>query len=465
MVTHCVSRLLPLIVSPLFSFILDVPSARAESMQSAVHAAVTTNPKAQAGKENVKASALELLQLEEDFMPRLSLYGDAGAQYFDDPTRLSPQDNRRTRFGREIGLAAEVTLFDGYRRANRVYRNSARVDESIFKLLDASETLALNAVEAYIDVIRHTDLLGVADQNIRRHVEISRSVKKLVKVGRLSSSDEFEIDEQLLAARLSRLEVKQALENAKVRYETVIGHKPTANMSVPNVRELPDTLRELLIRSVSNNFRVRLADTRIQQSKYQAGINRSDELPELKLRAGIRHGSDLDGLSGSESDAFVGLQLNWDLYAGGRKARRSALSRRTSEALAERAEVVREVQELTSRDWISYGTGIERTVLLGNQRAAARKAADQYQMQFDGGTRSLLDVLDAERTFFNVRFEEVSAKASLAFSQFRLLATQSQLATYFGARPADVPLMPNYEKRARAGRPAAIFNTEIRALE
>ena len=237
-------------------------------MQSAVHAAVTTNPKAQAGKENVKASALELLQLEEDFMPRLSLYGDAGAQYFDDPTRLSPQDNRRTRFGREIGLAAEVTLFDGYRRANRVYRNSARVDESIFKLLDASETLALNAVEAYIDVIRHTDLLGVADQNIRRHVEISRSVKKLVKVGRLSSSDEFEIDEQLLAARLSRLEVKQALENAKVRYETVIGHKPTANMSVPNVRELPDTLRELLIRSVSNNFRVRLADTRIQQSKY-----------------------------------------------------------------------------------------------------------------------------------------------------------------------------------------------------
>jgi adhesin transport system outer membrane protein len=64
-----------------------------------------------------------------------------------------------------------------------------------------------------------------------------------------------------------------------------------------------------------------------------------------------------------------------------------------------------------------------------------------------------------------VRFEGISAEASLSFSQFRMLAAQSRLAGFFGARPADVPLIPNYEKRARQGKPTAIFNTEIRALE
>lgn len=438
----------------------------AESMKDAVRAAVTMNPTGQAGREDVRASALELLQLKEDYMPRLSLNGQVGAEYFDDPTRLTPADNKETRFAREIGVTAEVTLFDGYRRANRVYRNSARVDEAIFGLLDASETIALNAVEAYIDVIRHRSLMHVAEQNIRKHQKIARQVRELVQAGRLSSSDEFEIDERLLAARIARLEIQQALADANARYEAVVGHAPKNKMSIPQVRDLPDNKAHLVTTAVRENFRLRLADTRINQNKYETGIATSDELPQVNLRAGVRYGADLDGLGGNESDAFVGLQLNWDFYAGGRQARRAALNHRTAEETAKRAQIVRDVQELAARTWNSYTTNIERAILLDRQLSAARRTADQYEQQFLGGTRSLLDVLDAEQTYFNVRFEEISAEASLAFSQFRMLAAQSRLAGFFGARPADVPLIPNYEERARSsGRPASIFNTEIRALE
>lgn len=440
-------------------------TAFAETMKSAVNAAVTSNPTGQAGRADVRASALELLQLEEDYKPRLSLTARAGAEYFDDTARLTPADNRETRFAREIGVTGEVVLFDGHRRANRVYRNSARVDESIFGLLDASETIALNAVEAYIDVIRHHDLMHVADHNIRKHRQIARQVRELVDAGRLSSSDQFEIDERLMAARLAKLDIQQSLADAKARYEAVIGHKPKGNMAVPHVPHLPANKRELIITAVRENFRVREADTRVRQKEYQEGIDTADELPQVSFRAGLRHGSDLDGLGGDESDAFAGVYLNWDFYAGGRKARRSALRHRTAEETARRAQTVREIQELAARSWNAYTTNIERAVLLQRQLSAARKAADQYEKQFVGGTRSLLDVLDAEQTYFNVRFEGISAEASLSFSQFRMLAAQSRLAGFFGARPADVPLIPNYEKRARQGKPTAIFNTEIRALE
>ena len=180
----------------------------------------------------------------------------------------------------------------------------------------------------------------------------------------------------------------------------------------------------------------------------------------------MRHGREVSGTTGSESDAFVGLRMDWEFYAGGRDARRRALQYRTSEAAAERDEVRREVFEMAERTWHAFDANIERVVLLDRRLAAARKTSEQYQQQFQGGQRSLLDVLDAERTYFNIRFERVSAQSSYTFSQYRLLASQGMLAKHFKLSHANVALAPDFKERAtRAKRPAAIFNTEIRALE
>lgn len=438
----------------------------AESLRDAVRTAVTTNPTGRAANADVKASALELLQLRGDYQLRLLLHGEAGAEQYDDPDRLTPADNRDTKFSREIGLTAELTLFDGYRRANSIYRNASRLDEAIFGLLDASETMALNAVEAYIDLVRHGSLLEVASRNIARHQEIARQIDDLVDGDRLPVSARFEIQERLLAARLSRLEVERALADARARYRSVIGHDPGRTLPVPSVTGLPMTKSEMVLHSLRNSFRLKGSGQKIAQTRFQSGITTADEKPQVTLQAGVRAGRDVGGTSGSESDAFVGVRLDWELFAGGRDARRRALQQRTLQAEAERQKVVREVREMAERSWNAYHTSIERTVLLDRRVSAARKTSDQYQDQFGAGTRSLLDVLDAERTFFNVMFENVSAKASFTFNQYRMLAAQSRLAAHFDIEPADVPLEPDFTARAQnAPRAAAIFQTEIRALE
>ncbi len=438
----------------------------AETLQDAVRAAVTANPTGRAANADVKASALELLQLRRDFQPRLRLHGEVGAQRYDDPERLAPDDNRDTKFNREIGLTAELTLFDGYRRTNRIYRNASRLDEAIFGLLDASETMALNAVETYVDVARHARLLEVANRNIARHNEIARQVDDLVDGDRLPVSARFEVQDRLLAARLSRLDVERAMADARARYRAVIGHDPGGMRPVPAVENLPLTKEDLVLRSLRNSFRLKESGQKIAQTRFQHAITTADEKPQVTLQAGVRAGRDIGGTSGSESDAFVGVRLDWELFAGGRDARRRALQARVLEAEAERQKVVREVREMAERSWNAYHTSIERTVLLDRRVAAARKTSAQYRDQFRAGTRSMLDVLDAERTFFNVLFDNVSAKAAFTFNQYRMLAAQSRLAAHFGIEPADVPLEPDFTARAQdARRATAIFDTEIRALK
>jgi adhesin transport system outer membrane protein len=441
-------------------------SVYAITLEEAVRAAVTTNPTARAAESGVQASAMELLQLEGEYRPTLNLYGEIGGTYFDDADRLNVIDQRDTKIYREVGIVGELTLFDGYRRANRVYQNAAALDGAIFRLYDASETMALNAVEAYIDVIRHRQLLEVTAQNIARHRQIIRQVDDLVNAGRLPTSTGFEAQERLLAAQMSRVEVQQALYDANARFLSVVGEDPDHHMHVPMVRDVPLNKREFVIRSVRNNFRLKQFENNILQREFEVGIVTADERPQVRLQAGVRHGREVSGTSGSESDAFVGVRVDWEFYAGGREARERALQHRTSEARAERDAVRREVFETAERTWHAYDANIERTVLLSRRLSAARKTADQYQEQFQAGSRSLIDVLDAERTIFNVRFEQVSAQASFTFSQYRLLASQSLLAKRFNVTSANVALNPDFVSRATtARRPQAIFNTEIKALE
>ncbi|MEL6646994.1 MAG: TolC family protein [Pseudomonadota bacterium] len=441
-------------------------AAHAITLEEAVRAAVTTNPTSRAADANVQASAMELLQLEREYMPSVSLYGEIGGTYFDDADRLNVIDQRDTKIYREVGIVGELTLFDGYRRANLVYQNAAALDGAIFRLLDASETMALNAVEAYIDVLRHRSLLGVTEQNIARHRQIIRQVKELIDAGRLPASTGFEADERLLAAQMSKVEVRQALFDANSRFLAVVGKDPKGHMNVPFVHNIPLNKREFVIRSVRNNFRLKQFDTNVQAAEFDVGVQTADEKPQVRLQAGARHGREVSGTSGSESDVFVGLRVDWEFYAGGRDARERALKHRTSEARAERDAVRREVFELAERTWHAYDANIERTVLLSRRLSAARETSRQYQEQFQTGSRSLIDVLDAEATIFNVQFEKVSAEASFTFSQYRILASQGLLAKRFNVTAANVPLNPDFVTRATStGRPQAIFNTEIKALE
>lgn len=435
----------------------------AESLRQAVRTALTTNPAMQARSAEMKASAYDLLGLRGEYEPTVTVFGDAGYERVNDPADLSPEDNNTTKFTRQIGFETAVVLFDGYRRANLVYSMASKVDGSIFRLLDASETMALNATEAYIDVYRNRQLLGVANRNIARHREIAEQVQTLVDGGRLPVSDGLQIQDRINAAVLARLEVQQSLNDAMARYERVIGHAPSGNMAIPTVHT-PTSLQALINRSVTNSYRMQYAQTLIDQSKYEKEIFNSEMQPQLSLAAGASTGRNRGGSSGAEDEAFIGLRLNWKIYQGGRKSERNALSERTYAASAERDVAYREVRELATRTWNSYRSNAQRAATLEIQLAVNRLLVKQFDEEFQAAKRSLLDLLEVERALFNVEFQKASADASLAFSSYRLLAAQSVLAEHFGVQKSDIALEPEYQARALVS-PTSVFNTKVEKLE
>lgn len=442
---------------------LIVCPANAESLRDAVRFAVTTNPAVKATEAEMRAAAFELQQLEREYLPSVFLEGETGIQNVDDPENLDDDDNNNTQGRHSIGLRGELILFDGFRRSNLVYANAARVDGSVFRLLDASETMALNATESYVDVYRHRALKQVAELNVEKHEEIGRRVRELVRGGRLPFSDELTIDDRIRSAQLALVQVNRALRDANARYERVIGRPPGGGMTVPRAAA-PRSLQALTTEAVKNSYRVQFARTQIDQTKFQAEAVIADRQPFITLNAGIKHDVNRNGVDGNRTDQTLGLGLRWIIWQGGRKAEDNALAEQTSRAFSEQAVAVREVTELAARTWNTYITNVERDRRLQEQLRINRLIVEVYGDEFLAAKRSLLDLLEVERARFNVEFESVGAQAALAFSTYRALATRSKLAEHFGLAKADLALEPTFLSRASTD-PQSVFDVTIEPLE
>lgn len=438
--------------------------ASAESMNSAVKFAVTTNPTGLAARSDARATANELMEQRGQYRPQVSLFGDIGAESIDNANVLSAEDNGEIRPSRQIGITSSLTLFDGYRRANTIYRNAARLDASVYRSLAASETVALSAVEAYVDVVRHRNLLAIAKRNVTRHRAILNQARARLQGGKSPASDFLQVEERVLAAQLVESEITKALADANSRYSEIIGRAPQGSMSVTSVSNLPRSRSALVDGSIDNNYEIKTSEKAIKEAEYEFDISRGDRLPRLSLEGSASIGGGRSGTPGVERQAFVGLRLSWQLYNGGaRKFRETALVEREGQAAFQRDIALRNVKALAERTWNSYSDAIKRSSLLAKQVRANSKIINQYREEFNLSKRSLLDVLDAERASFNAKFQQVSIEATVQFGRFRMLAVQSKLTDYFGIKADPTLAKPNFEERVLES-PREIFNINIEPL-
>lgn len=445
--------------------VLISQNAHAASMGEAVRLAVENHPRGHAERANVRAVASELDESRRKYSPEVEIFGDIGRQRKSNPTATAVSGAGGTLTTREIGIRANYLIFDGYERANSVYRNAARLDGAAYRLLSAAETLSLNAVEAYIDVVRHRNLVEAARQNIVRHRNILGQIRERVRGGKAPASDGIQIEERVFAAEAVLTEVEGALRDANAKYRKIVGISPGRKMYVPGVKQLPRSKAQLIERAVGNNYSIKVASKAINEFAYARDGAMGGLMPRLTLEGKASAAEDRNGTVGDETDLYVGLRLAWKVYDGGQtKSRERTLAERVGQAEYQRDVTIRDVTELAERAWNAYHNGRKRNAVLTSQLQANRRIVSSYREEYELSKRSLLDVLDAERALFNNQFQQISVASSFHFAKFRILATMSRLASHFGISSTTVAPVPDVEERVISD-PKGIFNITIEPLQ
>lgn len=433
--------------------------AHSADLRHVVQEAISTNPNVLESAANRRATDQEYRQSQGAFLPSVDVSAEIGPERLDRPNSFRSSENDQWRVSKELTVTVRQLLFDGFTAANEAYRQSARVDGAALRVLEQSEATALDAVEAFIDVLRNTAILAKARSNVEKQRRIYLEVEQRFEGGETGSADLAQARERVAAARVIVAAVRKSLLDTVAKYERVVGQKPHALRPARPASLPPGSLDQLVNVAVMTNPQVRSAIADADAAKYEFESTKGSFLPEISLQGQTTFGDDVGGIEG-RNNAYSGkVVLSWNLYNGGRDAARSAeYIERMSEAQIRVDRARREIKEGIERSYASVTSEAERIKALSEQLVANRNVVNGYREEYDIGQRSLLDLLNAENALFNSEIALISARAIYTFSTYQLRATSGDLLAYLDVTPVHEAM--DGAREARTLFPANAFNLE-----
>ena len=93
----------------------------------------------------------------------------------------------------------------------------------------------------------------------------------------------------------------------------------------------------------------------------------------------------------------------------------------------------RNIENIVATSFELYLINQARYVDLVQHRESSFEVYESYQKEFDLGTRSLFDLLNAQIEFYNARVGETQGVFDIYTDIYRLLASTGELVNYFGS--------------------------------
>ena len=151
--------------------------AQQDTLKSVAQKAILSNPEVLQKWHAYQASVNEKDVAAGGYLPRVDLTAGIGREHRDDPLLKSDYSRR------SATLSLTQMLYDGFATSNEVKRLDHARQVRYFELLDASESAALEAARAYLDVLRYRKLVNLAEDNYVRHRAVFEQIQKKAQAG------------------------------------------------------------------------------------------------------------------------------------------------------------------------------------------------------------------------------------------------------------------------------------------
>ncbi|PZQ20883.1 MAG: hypothetical protein DI569_13840 [Sphingopyxis macrogoltabida] len=405
--------------------------AGAETLQGALGKAYENNPTltaARAGQrandENVpiqKASGLPSLGTSADYTENIVIPGNS----FSSPARSV-----------QVGGQLAVPIYQGGAVRNAVRAAKYRVEAGQADLRATEASVFSQVVGAYMDVIR--------DQAI---VQLNRNNVAVLRTNLQATSDRFEIGD-LTRTDVAQSEARLALAEGDLRtaesnligsresYIRLVGEAPADLEAPPILPNLPATAEEAVAIALNNNPDIESANELINASRADIGVARASRMPKLSGTVGGGYNNFLGslnsgvpgvGVSQETTSMAAGVSLTLPIFQGGRPSAqvRQAQSR-TSQAIETYVAVERDVIAQTRGAYAAWRANEQ--IIAATEKAVGANALSLEGVRAENsvGTRSILDILNAEQEYLNTQVQLVSARRNAYVAAFSVLAAMGK---------------------------------------
>lgn len=404
-------------------------AAQAETLQGALSKAYENNPTltaARAGQrandENVpiqKAGGLPSVGAGVDYQENLVLPGNS----FFSPKRFV-----------SVGGQVTVPIYQGGAVRNAVKAAKYRVEAGQADLRATEASIFAQTVGAYMDVIRDQAIVQLNQKNVSVLRTNLQATSDRFEIGDLTRTDVAQSEARLALAEGDLRTAEANLIASRESYARLVGEAPVDLQPPPPLPNLPATPDEAVAIALNNNPDIEAANQIVNASRADIGVARATRMPKLSATTGAGYNNNLNSIpagnttsENATNSAQAGLSLTIPIFQGGRPSAqvRQAQSR-SSQAIEQYIEVERGVIAQTRGAYAAWQAN-ERIIAATQQAVSANGLSlEGVRAENSVGTRSILDILNAEQEYLNTQVQLVSAQRNSYVAAFSLLAAMGK---------------------------------------
>jgi outer membrane protein len=402
-------------------------TASADTLREALVSAYNSNPTVTAQRETLKATDATVAIARAAGRPQVS--GTVGLNR--DLSRSGILETGGHGPTLSAGLDISYPLFNGGSVKNNVRAAKTRVEAGRATLRAVEGDVFTNAVSAYMDVIRDRAIVELNENNVKVLETNLEATRDRFQIGDLTRTDVAQSEARLQLGRSQLAESQGRLTGSEATYRQVIGHPPGDLAPPPPLPPLPATADEAVRIALASNPDLVSINQQAIAAGYDVRIAEAGRLPTLSAVGSGTYvnefGGHLAGVPSTGGQTAVGLSASIPIFQGGLPAARirqaQAVEGQTLEQVVgtERAVVQAARSAFASYEAAQKAIQAETVAVQANELALEGNRAEQSV-----GTRTIIEVLNAEQELLNSQVALVTAKRDAYVAGFELLNAMGQ---------------------------------------
>lgn len=408
-------------------------------MGQAVLAAIQVHPSIRGARAQERQAAEAVEVAKAGYRPQIS----GGLESQINSYRNSSYDSRSVY---TATLNASQMLFDFGKVAGAKKQAEAGVRASEAQVELALDEIIARTAQAWVDARTQQRLVEIAGEQLDAVADITGLVRERVEKGATSRSDLEQANSRLNSLRSQLL----AAEAEAQRASLTLMHLTGRVAPITPVGDIPPALTDGGCEAIvdADTPAIRVAEAQLDDARAQLAIAKAERLPTVSLDGSVGQAlTDGSRLYGEyRTTGQVGVNVSMPIYQGGAAGarQRGALYQLRAYEDAVRQAKLEEQQSLADARTQADGWKRRAPVMLArvNSIDATR---DLYRQQYlELGTRSLLDLLNAEQEYYGARVDEAQGR----YAQYRLavqcLYHSDRLRSAFGVDENALETAPDF---------------------
>ena len=322
-----------------------------------------------------------------------------------------------------VELSLTQNLFNGYDTTHQIEQTKSRARAALFDLYDTADNIALDTIQAYLEVLKQRRLYELATENVSSHEGILSKIRERNNSGVGRRSQLQQTEGRVARAHASLIAQQNNLQDASTRLHQTLGrYVDPGDLKDPILPRLPpEDLNTLIDQALQNHPAMKVAQNNIKASLADYSRSRSSRYPNIDIRLASEWGDDLGGVSGNTDELSLVVNLSYNFYQGGAdSAEEQKKISATYEQKEFAARVRRQVINTLRLAQVADESLTRQLVYLKTHTTKAKETVGSYREEFFIGQRDLIDLLDAENELNTAQNQHVAAYYDAMASRYRV---------------------------------------------